>query len=129
MNIKNFKCNGVGDTTPAKNVKPFIQTTVSLYRLRNSSKEILEKLNEIDLRGDYHLGSRFSDDWIVATRICSGLVELASSTGDLSHNTIEENIESFIYSLTGLELDQIILEAMRDCASADHWYTFEKEWN
>lgn len=127
MDIKDFKCNGVGNTTPAKNVKPFIQTAISLYRLRNSSKEILEKIKQINPKGDYYPGPRFSDDESVTTRICSGLVELASNI-DNPRNTIEENIESFVYSLTGPELDQIILEGMRDCASADHWYTFEKEW-
>lgn len=127
MDIKNFKCNGVGNTTPAKNVKPFIQTAISLYRLRNSSKETLEKLIQINPVHDYHTGERFLDDESVTTRICSGLVELASNISN-PHNTIEENIESFVYSLSGPELDQIILEGMRNCASADHWYTFEKEW-
>ena len=128
MDVKNFKCNGVGFTTPANNVKPFIQTTVSLYRMRNSSAEILEKLKQINPKDDYYPGPRFSDDESVTTRICSGLVELASNI-TTPGNTIEENIESFVYSLSGSELDQIILEGIRCCASADHWYTFEKEWN
>lgn len=127
MDIKNFKCNGIGNTTPAKNVKPFIQTAVSLYRLRNSSKEILEKINNINPNDSYYPGPRFSDDESVTSRICSGLVELASNITNPS-NTIEENIESFVYSLCASDMDHVILEGMRDCASADHWYTFEKQW-
>jgi hypothetical protein len=23
----------------------------------------------------------------------------------------------------------LIIDGMRDCASADHWYTFEKQWD
>ena len=38
-------------------------------------------------------------------------------------------INSFVDSLSGREMDMIILDALRDCASADHWYTFEKEWD
>jgi len=128
MDIKNFKCNGIGHNSPADNVKPFIQTAISLYRMRNSSKDIIEKLVQNNPIDDYHPGSRFSDDSKITTRICSGLVELALSMSN-SNNTIEENIESFVYSLTASELDQIILEGMRDCACADHWYTFEKEWD
>lgn len=127
MDIKNFKCNGVGDTTPAKNIKPFIQTAVSLYRLRNSSEEILEKINSIDPNDNYHIGPRFIDDESVTTRICSGLVDLASNNIG-SKNTIQEDVESFVYSLCASDMDHVILEGMRDCASADHWYTFEKQW-
>lgn len=127
MDIKNFKCNGVGNTTPAKNVKPFIQTAVSLYRLRNSSKEILEKIKQINPKDDYYPGPRFSDDESVTTRICSGLVELASNNVG-SKNSIQEDVESFVYLLSASDLDQIIIEGFRESASADHWYTFEKEW-
>jgi hypothetical protein len=128
MNIKDFKCNGVGPNSSANIVKPFIETAVSLYRLRNSPWETIEKLKQKYPGDDYHIGLRFLDDLKVTDRICSGLVELASNNANLQH-TIEENIESFVYLLSGSEIDQIILEGMRDCASADHWYAFEKEWN
>lgn len=127
MDIKNFKCDGIGNTVPAKNVKLFIQTAVSLYRLRNTSEEILEKLIQINPKDNYKIGSRFLDDDRVTGRICTGLVKLASSETN-TNNTIEENIESFIHLLSGSELDQIILEGMRDCAISDHYYAFEKEW-
>ena len=96
--------------------------------MRNSSHEIIEKLVQNNPKYDYYPGTRFSNNEAIAIRICSGLVELALNS-DKQDNTIEENIESFVNSLSGTELDQIILEAMRDCASADHWYAFEKEWD
>jgi len=128
MDIKNFKCNGISLNSNADKVKPFIQTAISLYRMRNSSHEIIEKLVQNNPKYDYYPGTRFSNNEAIAIRICSGLVELALNSGK-QDNTIEENIESFVNSLSGTELDQIILEAMRDCASADHWYAFEKEWD
>ena len=42
---------------------------------------------------------------------------------------MEGVIKSFVDSLSGSEMDAIILDGMRDCASADHWYAFEKDWN
>lgn len=95
--------------------------------MRNSSDTIIEKLIQRNPKYDYHKGSRFYNNESIAIRICSGLVELALKFPN-PNNTIEETIESFVYSLHGSLLDQIILEGIRDCASADHWYTFEKEW-
>jgi hypothetical protein len=42
---------------------------------------------------------------------------------------IEGIIESWFDSLSASEIDILIQEGLRCCASADHWYTFEKEWD
>lgn len=133
MNIQNFKCNGISNTQPAKNVKPTIQTAVSLLRLRKSNDEIIASFPVND---DYYIGTRFSDDESVATRVCSGLVDYAEK--ELYNRTtneyadallVESYIDALVNSLSGTEMDAIILEGMRDCASADHWYAFEKQWD
>jgi hypothetical protein len=56
---------------------------------------------------DYHLGLRFLDD-----------------------NTVLARIESAIASEAEFLADPYAwcLDALRDCASADHWYTFEKDY-
>ena len=133
MNIQEFKCNGIGNTQAANNVKPTIQTAVSVLRLRKSNDEIIASFPVND---DYYVGSRFSNDEAVATRVCSGLVNYAEkqlynkTTNEYASPLIVEGfITSLIDSLSGTEMDAIILEGMRDCASADHWYKFEKQWD
>jgi hypothetical protein len=136
MKVENIKSNGISYNEPAKNVAGGIITTaISLYRMRHSKEEIFDMFTE----GDYHSGRRFNDDETVATRIYSALTREAIDTyfdkritiNLMEHEALlmEGVIKSFVDSLSGREMDIIILDAMRDCASADHWYTFEKDWN
>jgi hypothetical protein len=56
---------------------------------------------------DYYLGYRFLDD-----------------------NTVMDRIESAITDEAEFLANPYAwcLDALRDCAGADHWYTFEKDW-
>ena len=136
MNAESIKCNGLtgGYGNATLNVQSTIQTAVSLFRMRHD--DILEMLPH----GDYHPGTRFKSDEDVTNRICSGLYEAAIQevTGKSwpAHNATPEQfvevvmmIENFIENISGTDMDTIILEGMRDCAGADHWYTFEKQWD
>lgn len=125
MKVSDIKCNGEGSTFQAKSSIPAIQTAVSLFRLRFSEDEIFEKLPD----GDYHPGIRFNSDSDVTIRIATGLVSEAKSKLQSEDPIIIEGyIKAFVDSLSGTEMDQLIFEGLRDCASADHWYAFEKEW-
>lgn len=137
MNVENIKCNGLtgGFGNATLSVKSTIQTAVSLFRLRHD--DILEMM---PAGGQYHAGPRFKDDERVTDRICSGLYEAAIQevTGSSwpSHNATPEqfvqivkSIEAFIENIGGKCMDALILEGMRDCAEADHWYQFEKQWD
>ena len=102
--------------------------------MRHTNHEIFGMLSE-DFR--YYTGSRFNDDETVVTRICSALTKNAISHHMCSNFSGEEHellllegiIKSFVDSLSGSEMDTIILDALRDCAESDHWYKFEKDWN
>lgn len=125
MKVSNIKCNGVGNTLSANSSIPSIQTAISLFRMRFDESEIIEKFPTND---DYYIGPRFTSDNTVALRIASALVKEAEKelrTNDLI--IVEGYIAAFVNSLSGTEMDQLIIEGMRDCASADHWYTYEKQ--
>jgi len=131
MKVSDIKCNGIGMMSPANNVRPFITTAISLFRMRNSTDKIMEMLPGND---DYYPGNRFSDNERVADRLCSAITEATINEyhGDgkaFDSYVLEGIIEAFTNSLSGFEMDILILEALRDCASADHWYKFEKEWD
>lgn len=59
-----------------------------------------------DKADTYDFGSRFSDDSVVAQRIAT-----AATEGEVLRDPLAW-----------------VLDALRDCASADHWYTFVKEY-
>lgn len=136
MNVENIKCNGLsgGYGNATLNVQSTIQIAVALFRMRHEN--IFEMLPE----GQYHDGTRFSSNENVTNRICSGLYEAAllevTGQGWPSHNATPEQfvevvmlIENFIENINGKDMDILILEGMCDCAAADHWYTFEKQYN
>jgi hypothetical protein len=135
MKIESIKCNGLtgGYGNATLNVQSTIQTAVAIFRMRHD--DIFSMLPH----GEYHNGTRFSSDENVTNRICSGLHEAAihEITGKHwpSHNANDEQfvqvvmmIENFIENISGTDMDALILEGMRDCASSDHWYVFEKQW-
>ena len=63
---------------------------------------------ELNLDPDrYYTSVRFNDDETVLGRIRSAVTDEAE---------FQTNPKAWI------------MDALRDCASADHWYTFEKEW-
>jgi len=76
-------------------------------QLRKYAKKIIEGKS-----GDFHFGPRFYSNKRIAERAISGIV-----TAGLSFTTL------------GIALmDEYIIAAFIDAASADHWYTFEKRW-
>lgn len=138
MKIESIKCNGLtgGFGNATLNVQSTIQTAVAVFRMRH--KNIFEMMPPPHI--DYHAGTRFNSDEDVKNRICSGLYEAAIKevTGKSwpSHDETPEQfvevvmmIEKFIENINGADMDTIILEGMRDCAEADYWYTFEKQYS
>jgi hypothetical protein len=136
MKVENIKSNGISTYAPAYNIiGDTLKVAISLYKLRHTESEIFEKFPQDGW--DYHAGIRFNDNETIAIRICSALTSEAYNShfkkplhiAEEHENLLLEGIiKSFVDSLSMSEIDIIILDAMRDCASSDHWYTFEKEW-
>ena len=138
MKVENIISNGISHHSSIKEVVGgTLSTAISLYKMRHNEQEIFSKFPE----GSYHPGRRFNDNDDVVIRICSALSRTArkeylnNKTAYLNKDMSESDelmlqgiVNSFVDSLSGKEMDMIILDALRDCASSDHWYTFEKEW-
>jgi len=134
MKVENIISSGISYNEPAQNASgDTIKIAVSLFKMRHTEEEIFDMFPE----GEYHSGGRFNSDEDITTRICSAITKNAISYHMCSNFSrtddelllLEGIIKSFVDSLSGSEMDVIILDGMRDCAGADHWYTFEKDWN
>jgi len=103
--IKNIQINGYGwfDYKLFGYLKPVL--VAQMDRLRKQYK--------IGVRE--YASSRFLSNDTVFIRIISGLRNA--------------NFEPHVDSLTMEEIEHLINKALKDCASADHWYAFEKEWD
>jgi len=80
-----------------------------------------------DTYTEYHSGRRYNSVEDNAYRLVTGIARQVSSylNDDL---LIEMHVGAILDNLTIDEKVYMVLDALRDCASADHWYTFEKDW-
>lgn len=81
-----------------------------------------------DKSNDYHRGHRFEEVENNAYRLISGIARHCSTYLD-SDELIEMHVPTVLKTLTIEDKITLVVDACRDCAGADHWYTFEKQWD
>ena len=130
FNASEVKCNGVGGAGYQGALKHFdaiklivdeVVNTIGrdeLYTLAVASGEKYD---------DFYAGRRFNSNDDLAYRLVSGLARYASTKleDDL---LVEMYIGAQLKMLSYEDKQTMVVDAARDCASADHWYTFEKDW-
>lgn len=82
----------------------YVEDTETFKKLLPHCREVIKTiLND----SEYHFGMRFNEDVTVMIRIESALKDVKE---------FKANPEAWI------------MDALRDCAGADHWYEYEKDW-
>jgi predicted RNA-binding protein with EMAP domain len=76
---------------------------------------------------ELYKGMRYNSSSDLAFRLISGLAQYCYSYLQ-SEELVEMHLISVLKTLTYEEKQYLVIEAARDCAGADHWYTFEKDW-
>ena len=134
FNYKKIECNGVGGYgyQAVQNHKDAIQEICQEVRdllgdtLWDKMMEHSKETGRDDSLG-YYAGRRFSDVEDNSYRLISGIAKHVYSYMQ-DDNLIEMHVGAILPMLTMDEKVYMVLDALRDCASADHWYTFEKDW-
>lgn len=136
---KSIKANGYSSSiAPLTKHTAFIENAISVFRMRHEYEDLVKTWPS----DNYYEGSRFSSNSDVAGRLLSAVggkiyselrkSEMYKMETTEDYTAITEIValegDAFINSLSGANLDILISDSMRDCASADHWYTFEKQW-
>ena len=109
--IKNILCNGVSHVDPMyRKYDELFEPMIDRIRQRilSSNFETLP-----DANFGYHAGTRFLDNEAVLLRIYTAL----------QNNSINE--EYFQED----EVEYLVAEGLRECADADWYYTFEKNYD
>lgn len=137
MEVTDIKCNGVSWNSPAQTaVGQELLTLIKLFRMRHSEQEIYDKFP--DEGWGYYWGSRASSDESILYRCCSAITSAAQKnkkwnpkgmSQDAQEALLEGVIGGWWKTLSAKDIDYIIQDAFRDCASADHWYMFEKDYS
>jgi hypothetical protein len=131
FNLSEVKCNGsgYGVAVISQENKNAIQTYVSVYRKTTSFEDLVNEMAGQDQSNDYLYGRRCKEDSTIADRIYNALgvcaLDQFEDNKELASMWINAQIEMF----TGATMTHLVKDALRDCAGADHWYTYEKDWN
>ena len=130
FNAIEVKCNGLGGNAyqAARKYSETILDIVNEVRDTFGIESIWQKIIDESEYNDYYQGSRFSNAESNASRLISGLGNYCYSYLQ-SEELVEMHLGAILNNLTFDEKVTLVVDACRDCAGADHWYTFEKEWD
>ncbi len=132
FNYKKIKCNGIGGHGYQAVYKHKDQIQAICQEVRDLLGDklwdkMIKQASEVDTYTNYYAGSRYNDVTSNTTRLVTGIAKHVSTYLKEDH-LIEMHVGAILNNLTIDEKVYMVLDALRDCASADHWYTFEKDW-
>ena len=132
FNYKKIKCNGIGGHGYQAVYKHKDQIQAICQEVRDLLGDklwdkMINQASEVDTYTNYYAGSRYNDVTSNTTRLVTGIAKHVSTYLKEDH-LIEMHVGAILNNLTIDEKVYMVLDALRDCASADHWYTFEKDW-
>ena len=131
--VTEVECNGVGGYGYQAVLKHKPQIDAICQEVRDLLGDklwpsMIEHAEMVDKNHwDYHAGSRYSSVEDNGYRLVTGIAKHVS-TYLKDDKLIEMHVGAVLNNLTRDEKVYLVLDALRDCASADHWYTFEKDW-
>lgn len=113
------RCNGLKIPAAPLSEAAVLVLKRALPRARDLFEAALRS-GELDRHGDFHLGQRYRSLYDVQHRIESAIdKEPPIFSGDRVGGGEAEFLA---------DPEAWALDALRDCAAADHWYTFEKDY-
>jgi len=128
FNVNEVRCNGVGGS----GYQAVLKHKAAIQEICQEVRDLIgiEKLWElatVEPNVDYHQGTRFNSVEDNTYRLVTGIASHVSEYLPTSE-LIEMHLGAVLLMLTMEDKVTLVADACRDCASADHWYTFEKDW-
>jgi len=128
FNVNEVRCNGVGGS----GYQAVLKHKAAIQEICQEVRDLIgiEKLWElatVEPNVDYHQGTRFNSVEDNTYRLVTGIASHVSEYLPTSE-LIEMHVGAVLLMLTMEDKVTLVADACRDCASADHWYTFEKDW-
>lgn len=127
------KCNGTGGAgyQGALKHKDTILKIVEEVRSSMSPEsfwQLVQLQNQKEAySAELYAGRRYNSNDDITYRLVSGLARHCYSYLE-SDELIEMHLIHVLKTLSLEEKQYLVVDAARDCAGADHWYTFEKDW-
>ena len=129
FNASEVICNGIGGNGYAAvyKLKHQIKEIVLSVRKELGTENIYNTIIEQNPNEDFYSGRRFNDPDSIVSRLVSGLGNWAWKDFE-SDELVEMRVLNILETISKEDAITLVIDAHRDCAGADHWYTFEKDW-
>jgi len=125
-------CNGItvgAVGTLNEDNRSTLEAFIKTHFMMSPPEVILKELEDSGMfTSDWIIGSRASSIDSIITRMVSGLFEYGMSKFQNKELTVMW-INSQVKMMTARDIINILESALMDCASADHWYKYEKQWD
>lgn len=139
FNANDVKCNGnIGGAALILNKEnnAKLTTFINTHFMLTDKKALLEELDDSGMINQpWYIGSRASSTEHLVHRIASGLVTYGlikfgqlGGTYKAQREMAEMWTNAQVNKMTAGEIITILEKALIDCATADHYYSFEKMW-
>ena len=139
FNANDVKCNGnIGGAALILNTEnnAKLTTFINTHFMLTDKKALLEELDDSGMINHrWHIGPRASSTEHLVHRMASGLVTYGlikfgqlGGTYKAQREMSEMWANAQVNKMTASEIITILEKALIDCATADHYYSFEKMW-
>lgn len=110
-----------------------IKTMLNIHFMGAPQDVILKELADSDLiDGRWCIGKRAGETDEIIYRMVSGMINYATSKFEGDFQTRKSLAEIWINAqvemMSAKDMITIMEKALVDCAQADHWYTYEKQY-
>lgn len=137
---EDIKCNGnIGGCTSVLSAgnRSLLSAFIKTHFMQADQGTILQELEDSGILTDnWIVGNRAGSIEEIINRMSSGLVsygiyKFAQNGGTYkAHRELSEMwVNAQVKMMTAKDIITIMESALMDCATADYWYTYEKEWN
>lgn len=132
FNAEEVVCNGIlvgARQVLTEDNYQTIKAFIKAHYMMSPPEIILEELNNSGMiQSDWMVGRRTSSLEDVITRMISGLYSYSQSKLN-SRELAEMWMNAQIQMMSAKEIITVLEKALIDCATADYWYTYEKQWD
>ena len=132
FNASEVVCNGIVGGAKELLTQRNYQTLSAFLKthfMMASKKQILEELQDSEqLQDNWYIGSRVENNDAILTRMVGGLWDYSINMFEGEKHLAEMWMNAQVNNMTARDIITVLESALMDCATADHWYAFEKEY-
>lgn len=106
-----------------------LKAFMNLHFMMTPKQTILQELHDSEIiEGQWMLGDRTQSNEEILLRMISGLVDYSRKQCDHDNELATIVMNEQVKMFKAKDIINVLEKALANCASADYYYTYEKDW-